>query len=88
MILFIEPISKNTGMYVPAYPLSIMEIASFVKYNIPKVEVEIISISVDYGLPLTQEGKDQIYQKLLKDISELKPKGIGISAKVKYLHLR
>jgi tRNA A37 methylthiotransferase MiaB len=79
LILFIEPISKNTGMYVPAYPLSIMEIASFVKSNIPKVEIQIISISVDYGLPLTQEGKEQIYKELLKDISELKPNGIGIS---------
>ena len=79
MILFIEPSSKNTGMYVPAYPLSIMEIASFVKFNIPEIEIEIISIPVDYGLPLTQEGKEQIYRELLRDISEIKPKGIGIS---------
>ena len=79
MILFIEPISKNTGMYVPAYPLSIMEIASFVKSNIPQIEIGIISISVDYGLPLTQEGKEQVYGELLKDISEIKPNGIGIS---------
>jgi len=79
LILFIEPISKNTGMYVPAYPLSIMEIASFVKFNIPEVEIGIISISVDYGLPLTQEGKEKIYRELLKDISEIRPKGIGIS---------
>ena len=28
MILFIEPISKNTGMYVPAYPLPLLEIGS------------------------------------------------------------
>jgi len=66
-------------MYVPAYPLSIMEIASFVKFNIPEIEIEIISIPVDYGLPLTQEGKEQIYRELLRDISEIKPKGIGIS---------
>ena len=79
MILFVEPISKNTGMYVPAYPLSLMEIASFVKSNITEVEIGIISISVDYGLPLTQKGKEQIYREFLKDISELKPKGIGIS---------
>jgi len=79
LILFIEPISKNTGMYVPAYPLPIMEIASFVKFNIPQAEIEIISIPMDYGLPLTQEGKDQVYGELLKDISEIKPKGIGIS---------
>ena len=79
MILFIEPISKNTGMYVPAYPLPIMEIASFVKFNIPKVEIGIISIPVDYGLPLTREGKEQIYRELLKDISEIRPNGVGIS---------
>ena len=79
MILFIEPISKNIDVYVPAYPLPIMEIASFVKSNIPEVEIEIISISMDYGLPLTQEGKEQIYRELLKDISEIRPKGIGIS---------
>ncbi|MCK4825619.1 cobalamin-dependent protein, partial [bacterium] len=79
MILFVEPISKNIGMYVPAYPLPIMEIASFVKFNIPELEIGIISIPVDYGLPLTKEGKEQIYRELLKDISEIKPKGIGIS---------
>ncbi|MBI4763675.1 MAG: B12-binding domain-containing radical SAM protein [Deltaproteobacteria bacterium] len=79
MILFIEPISKNIGMYVPAYPLPIMEIASFAKYNLPDVNIEIISIPMDYGLPLSMEGKGEIYQKLLKDISNLKPKGIGIS---------
>jgi len=66
-------------MYVPAYPLSIMEIASFVKFNLPEIEIEIISIPVDYGLPLAQEGKEQIYKELLRDISETKPKGIGIS---------
>ena len=66
-------------MYVPAYPLPIMEIASFVKFNIPQAEIEIISIPMDYGLPLTQEGKDQVYGELLKDISEIKPTGIGIS---------
>jgi len=79
LILFIEPISKNIGMYVPAYPLPIMEIASFVKFNIPELEIGIISIPVDYGLPLTQEGKEQIYRELLKDISEIKPSGVGIS---------
>jgi pyruvate-formate lyase-activating enzyme len=66
-------------MYVPAYPLPLMEIASFVKLNIPKVEIGIISMPMDYGLPLTQEGKEQIYRELLKDISKVRPKGIGIS---------
>ena len=53
MILFIEPISKALGVYVPAYPLPIMEIGSFVKANLPETEIGIISIPVDYGLPLT-----------------------------------
>ncbi len=79
MILFIEPISRNIDMYVPAYPLPLMEIASFVKFNMPEAEMGIISIPVDYGLPLTPDGKEQIYQELLRDISEIEPKGIGIS---------
>ena len=79
MILLIEPISKNISMYVPAYPLPIMEIGSFVKSNIPEVEIGIISMPVDYGLPLSSEGKTQIYQKFIQDLSVMKPKGIGIS---------
>ncbi len=47
--------------------------------NLPDIDIEIISIPIDYGLPLTQEGKEEIYRKLLQDISDLKPKGIGIS---------
>ncbi len=66
-------------MYVPAYPLPLMEIASFVKFNRPESDIEIISIPMDYGLPLTREGKEQINQRLLKDISDMKPKGVGIS---------
>jgi len=79
LILFIEPISKNIDIYVPAYPLPIMEIASFVKFNMPEIDIGIISIPVDYGVPLTREGKEKIYQELLKDLSEIKPKGVGIS---------
>ena len=77
--MFIEPISRNIGMYVPAYPLPLLEIASFVKSNLPEVDVGIISIPMDYGLPLSNQGKKEIYQKLLEDISEMRPKGIGIS---------
>jgi Radical SAM superfamily/B12 binding domain len=79
LILFIEPISKNIDMYIPAYPLPLMEVGSFVKSNLPEVPINIISIPIDYGLPLSPEGKKEIYQKLLKDISDLNPKGIGIS---------
>ncbi len=79
MIIFIEPISKNIGMYVPAYPLPIMEIASFVKSNSPETEIQVISVPMDYGLPLTPEGRDRVYKKLISDLSEMKPKGVGIS---------
>ena len=79
MILFIEPFSKNIGMYVPAYPLPIMEIASFVKFNIPEVKIKVISIPMDYGLPLSKNGKTQIYREFIRDLSQLKPKGVGIS---------
>jgi radical SAM superfamily enzyme YgiQ (UPF0313 family) len=79
MILLIEPISKNIGMYVPAYPLPIWEIASFVKSNAPDIKIDIISIPMDFGLPLNKAGKNRIYREVLRDISTLKPMGIGIS---------
>jgi hypothetical protein len=79
MILFIEPISTNTGMYVPAYPLPVMEVASYVKFNLPDVEIKVISIPMDYGLPLNKNGKKQIEKEFLEDLSKIKPKGIGIS---------
>jgi hypothetical protein len=66
-------------MYVPAYPLPLMEVASFVKRNLPEAEIGIISIPVDFGVPLTREGKTQIYREFLRDLTQLKPKGVGIS---------
>ena len=79
MFLFIEPISKNTGMYVPAYPLPILEISSFIKINRPDIEIKVISVPMDYGLPLNKEGKEQISREFIKDLAKLKPKGVGIS---------
>lgn len=66
-------------MYVPAYPLPLLEIASFAKQNHPGLEIEIISVPVDYGLPLNSTGKEEIYKKLLDDIFSRKPTGVGIS---------
>ncbi len=79
MILLIEPMSKNISMYVPAYPLPLIEIASFVQSNMPEVDINIVSMPMDYGLPLSRGGKEQIYRELLDEISEIKPRGIGIS---------
>lgn len=79
MILFLEPVSRNIGMYVPAYPLPLLEIASFVKEKLDEIDIKVISIPMDYGLPLTSKGKQKLYEKLLGDISNLKPSGIGIS---------
>ncbi len=79
MFLFIEPISKNTGMYVPAYPLPILEISSFIKSNRPDIDIKVISVPMDYGLPLNKEGKAQIFREFFKDLAKIKPKGIGIS---------
>ncbi len=56
-----------------------MEIASFVKSNMPQEEVRVISMPVDYGLPLTREGKERIYGEFLKDLLDMNPKGVGIS---------
>ncbi|NLD37264.1 MAG: B12-binding domain-containing radical SAM protein [Desulfatiglans sp.] len=79
MILFIEPVSKNIGMYVPAYPLPLLEIAGYVKKQRPGSDIKVISLPMDYGLPLNQAGKEKLYDELLHDISMLKPLGIGIS---------
>jgi radical SAM superfamily enzyme YgiQ (UPF0313 family) len=79
LILLIEPVSRNIGMYVPAYPLPLMEVASLTKSHFPDFEVEIIHIPMDYGLPLTPEGKEDLYRNLMKDILALKPTAIGIS---------
>ena len=79
MILLIESVSKNIGMYVPAYPLPVMEIASFIKSIHLNIDIKVISIPMDYGLPLNPEGRDRIYDDLINDITEMRPKGIGIS---------
>jgi hypothetical protein len=56
-----------------------MEIGSFVQASGLKGEVGIISMPVDYGLPLTREAKARIHEEFLKDLSDVKPKGVGIS---------
>lgn len=66
-------------MYVPAFPLPVMEIASFVKFNLPDAEIKVVSMAMDYGLPLSKKGKEQILKEFFKDLSGINPKGIGIS---------
>ncbi len=79
MFLLVEPISRNIDVYVPAYPLPLMEIGSYIKLHLPQEEISIISMPVDYGVPLTQRGKERIYSSFLQDLSAMKPKGVGIS---------
>ena len=79
MILLVEPISRQISLYVPAHPLPLMEIGSFASRNRPEIDIRIVSIPMDYGLPLTKSGKEKIYEKFLKDSVGSAPKGIGIS---------
>ena len=79
MIVLIEPISNNIGMYVPAYPLPLLEVASFIKAREPQLEIRIISVPVDYGLPLDRPGKDRVYRDLLDDLARMRPRAVGIS---------
>jgi len=79
MILLVEPISKNINMYVPAYPLPLLEIGSFVSANNSACDIRIVSLPVDYGLPLTPQGKAAIYAEFIRDVSSLKPQAVGIS---------
>jgi B12 binding domain/Radical SAM superfamily len=66
-------------MYVPAYPLPILELASFVKSKLPKAQLEVVSVPVDYGLPINKSGKEKLFKTFFQDLSEIKPKGVGIS---------
>jgi len=79
MILLVEPVSRQISVYVPAYPLPLMEIGSFITQNRPEIDIQIVSIPMDYGLPLTKSGKEKVYENFLNDVAELDPKGIGIS---------
>lgn len=79
MIVLIEPISNNIGMYVPAYPLPLLEIASFVKMRDPGIDIRIISIPMDFGLPLNSAGKERIYREVLDELSRMEPDAVGIS---------
>ena len=79
MILLIEPVSTNIDMFIPAYPLPLLEIASFVKARLKDVKIEIRSLATDYGIPLNKAGKALVYKNLADDIVRLNPKGVGIS---------
>jgi radical SAM superfamily enzyme YgiQ (UPF0313 family) len=79
VFLFIEPISNNIGMYVPAYPLPLIEIASYIKAQRPDMALNVISVPMDHGLPLTPSGKERVYGTLMEEISETDPIGIGFS---------
>lgn len=56
-----------------------MELASFVKNNLPESEMAIISMPVDYGIPVTREGRERVYRQFLEDLSTIKPRAVGIS---------
>ncbi len=79
MFLFVEPVSRNIGMYVPAYPLPILELASFVKSRYPRKRIQILSFPMDYGLPLSPAGRDRVYRDFLQDLAELRPRAVGVS---------
>jgi hypothetical protein len=79
LILLIEPFSNNIDMFIPAYPLPLLEIASFVKAHRPAIDIEIRSLAMDYGLPISKTGKAFVYRQLALDIARLRPTGVGIS---------
>lgn len=56
-----------------------MELASFVKHKLPKTEMAILSMSVDYGVPVTRKGRERVYREFLEDLSKIRPRGVGIS---------
>jgi len=45
-----------------------MEIASFAKAQFPDTDIKVVSLAMDYGIPLTRDGRERVYQAFLKDI--------------------
>ena len=52
MIVLIEALSSQVGMYVPAYPLPLMEVAAFAAHRVPAARIEILHPPSEYGLPV------------------------------------
>ncbi len=79
MLCLIEPASRSVGMFVPAYPLPLMELAGFIHSRRPRAEVHVLSVPFDYGLPISAEGKRRVVSSLVDDVEALRPKAVGIS---------
>jgi len=71
LILLVESISKNVDMYVPAFPFPVMEIASYVKQQLPKVDISFLPLPIDFGPLLIPTGKEALYREFLKEIFDL-----------------
>ncbi|GAW28620.1 B12-binding domain-containing radical SAM protein [Carboxydocella sp. ULO1] len=78
MIVFIEPVNKKIDTYTSAPPLAILELASWVKDRLG-VEVRVVDVPVDYGFPVTSEGKEIVFSKLIEDLKVWSPMAVGIS---------
>lgn len=78
-LVFVEPISDNIGMFVPAYPLACWEVASFVQARWPRLPVHVLSLPLDYGLALSRQGVEDVHARVLKDLAVLRPMAVGIS---------
>jgi pyruvate-formate lyase-activating enzyme len=79
MICLIEPASRSVGMFVPAYPLPLIELASLIKARRPFVDLQVVSVPFDYGLPLSAGGRDRVVSSLVDDLQSLRPEAVGIS---------
>ena len=89
MILLVEPISKQISLYVPAYPLPLMEIGSFIHQNRPEIDIQIYCNPIDGKLlhpaepaaiqPLPDQRRVILEQRLRLERPHL------LSQSVKYL---
>ena len=79
MICLIEPASRNVGMFVPAYPLPLLELGSYIQALRPGTELKILSVPFDYGLPLSAGARDRVLDRLIGDLKTLRPDAVGIS---------
>ncbi|MCG8335455.1 MAG: B12-binding domain-containing radical SAM protein [Proteobacteria bacterium] len=79
MIILIEPFSSRIGMYVPALPSPLMEIAGFVHQHLPDQVIKIVSLPLEYGLPLNDEAQSELLQQFEMNLEQSLPRALGIS---------
>jgi len=64
--IFIVPVNR-WSLVVPATPTNVLQIVTYLRSRLT-VEVEVIDMQMEYGVPLNQEGEEKIYHLAVADL--------------------